>query len=749
MPAFVYDIVFYLPLCIISLLEIGGFFDIEEPEAGLFCIMLAVGIVCELFHVLKTKGRLIMLSVVLITALTTYFLVGFDMNPERYNELVPYINSLLMAFVCFGVMLFLVKYRPVRVIFIAALAVAALVLMVLGIELQELSVAAGLFLVLATVLDLIQVKWKKSGYTEPRRHFVFILPFIIVLMLIVYVIPASEKPYDWNFVKKIAGYIKEQYTLYTKNYALEKAPDYFDTVIGFSDKGTVGGDNNSAPEEMLKLYFSSGYSSEVYLSGKIFDTFTGREWLCRNTSELNDGILDRIASRACATAYTSDALDILRNVDARVEFLEQKTVYAFIPAKGYIEKDEEPIETYNLGMNTLFTQKKGYKSSYQLHFYKLNRNSEVFLSFIRGEHRLKYQDWKREASTYSGGNEELYPYEQFEAWKQMIAENYGTGVTLSKELREYMDEIFEGAADDMDKLIRIETLLKGFNYTTTPGDLPTTVTTPEDFLDYFILHKREGFCTYYATAFVLLARAEGIPARYVQGYYVKGNNKSEVAVTSDMSHAWPEVYIDNFGWVGFEPTPGYGTEINWMTREESKALMEKLREAAAEHNLNDYEDAAVEEDIQEPEEDEDEAEAEAEAVDLRLILFPLSFCMAAFIIFKLLERLVVSIRFRRETPLKRLADICHRNMRLLSHCGYRLNAGETLEEFGKRVMSAENLDISAFIRNYELLSYSTIVEEEQSVRDTYRVYLELVKLFRNKRLVKYLLYRINTPAIRL
>ena len=48
----------------------------------------------------------------------------------------------------------------------------------------------------------------------------------------------------------------------------------------------------------------------------------------------------------------------------------------------------------------------------------------------------------------------------------------------------------------------------------------------------------------------MLARLNNIPARYVTGYlYVNedGDHRGE-------SHAWAELYIDDLGWVGFDPT---------------------------------------------------------------------------------------------------------------------------------------------------------------------------------------------------
>jgi hypothetical protein len=76
--------------------------------------------------------------------------------------------------------------------------------------------------------------------------------------------------------------------------------------------------------------------------------------------------------------------------------------------------------------------------------------------------------------------------------------------------------------------------------------------------EYFLFDLRKGYCDYYATAMVVMARLAGLPARYVVGYI--GENYDDVTqvylITADQSHAWPEIYFPNYGWIAFEPTGG-------------------------------------------------------------------------------------------------------------------------------------------------------------------------------------------------
>lgn len=79
-----------------------------------------------------------------------------------------------------------------------------------------------------------------------------------------------------------------------------------------------------------------------------------------------------------------------------------------------------------------------------------------------------------------------------------------------------------------------------------------------DIADFFLFELQEGYCDYYATSMVVLARAAGLPARLVIGY-VSGQYDPVVAryvVTEADAHAWPEIYFPEYGWIEFEPTGG-------------------------------------------------------------------------------------------------------------------------------------------------------------------------------------------------
>ncbi len=108
-------------------------------------------------------------------------------------------------------------------------------------------------------------------------------------------------------------------------------------------------------------------------------------------------------------------------------------------------------------------------------------------------------------------------------------------------------------------------------YLRASADYSLRVETPpadREFVSWF-LEQGEGYCVYFATALTMLCRLAGIPARYVEGYYIpagddsptiEGNiDISERTITGQEAHAWTEVYIDGMGWMTMDATPGGGT----------------------------------------------------------------------------------------------------------------------------------------------------------------------------------------------
>ena len=80
----------------------------------------------------------------------------------------------------------------------------------------------------------------------------------------------------------------------------------------------------------------------------------------------------------------------------------------------------------------------------------------------------------------------------------------------------------------------------------------------EDPTASFLFGDRTGYCVHFSHAATYLMRSLGVPARVATGYAVSESARqggSSLLLSGAASHAWPEVYIDGFGWVVLDVYP--------------------------------------------------------------------------------------------------------------------------------------------------------------------------------------------------
>ncbi|MEP7329671.1 MAG: DUF3488 and transglutaminase-like domain-containing protein [Betaproteobacteria bacterium] len=127
-------------------------------------------------------------------------------------------------------------------------------------------------------------------------------------------------------------------------------------------------------------------------------------------------------------------------------------------------------------------------------------------------------------------------------------------LTVGRGNRRTLEFARELRAQQPDDISYIRAILTKFNqenfvYTLAPPFLD------RDPVDLFLFDQRRGFCEHYASAFVLLLRAAGIPARVVTGYQGGTINPrgGYLIVRQSDAHAWAEALIDG-AWHRFDPT---------------------------------------------------------------------------------------------------------------------------------------------------------------------------------------------------
>jgi transglutaminase-like putative cysteine protease len=95
-----------------------------------------------------------------------------------------------------------------------------------------------------------------------------------------------------------------------------------------------------------------------------------------------------------------------------------------------------------------------------------------------------------------------------------------------------------------------------FYYTLQPPALDANA------VDDFLFNTKRGFCEHFASAFTVMARSVGIPARVVTGYQGGEFNRmgGYFIVRQSDAHAWSEVWLEGRGWQRIDPTAAIAPE---------------------------------------------------------------------------------------------------------------------------------------------------------------------------------------------
>ncbi len=146
-----------------------------------------------------------------------------------------------------------------------------------------------------------------------------------------------------------------------------------------------------------------------------------------------------------------------------------------------------------------------------------------------------------------------------EAVPSDIADRYlSLPADLTPQVQQQAIQITQNEPTRYDKMRALQDHFRGYDYNVQLG--PREGDPIEQFLA-----ERQGFCQQFAGTFALMARSLGVPARVATGFtwgdpigLDEESGKTIYKVTGRHTHAWPEVYFDDLGWVAFEPTPGRG-----------------------------------------------------------------------------------------------------------------------------------------------------------------------------------------------
>jgi transglutaminase-like putative cysteine protease len=117
-------------------------------------------------------------------------------------------------------------------------------------------------------------------------------------------------------------------------------------------------------------------------------------------------------------------------------------------------------------------------------------------------------------------------------------------------------------AESIDGRTQIDIVKNIYNYVI--ENMEYTTHKDKDWGAVKALRNKKGDCTEYSDLFIALCRAKNIPAMFISGYTVRFGDISP-------KHNWVEVFLDDYGWVPFDPS--WGDFENFILRDRAFSRM--------------------------------------------------------------------------------------------------------------------------------------------------------------------------------
>lgn len=269
-------------------------------------------------------------------------------------------------------------------------------------------------------------------------------------------------------------------------------------------------------------------------------------------------------------SYGGDYSGMIKWLTKR-EFVVQTQYDSYLEAEGTDEltADEVTVENVGARRNYLYLP---YSAELPQENASVREDAEIRATGILGTREYSFRersenipaellyisDWVTDPQT-----EEQTNYLESEAvYRKFVYENY---LELDDETKALMEAVFWDEADPEEKegiYGSVQRVRQVLEETVRYEEEPEAFAGDTDYFRWVLLTGREGNAVAYASVAVEALRANGIPARYVEGYLIRQTEDGEdqdgtVTLTNQNSHAWAEVYMDGMGWMPVDVTPGF------------------------------------------------------------------------------------------------------------------------------------------------------------------------------------------------
>lgn len=623
-----------------------------------------------------------------------------------------YGNFLVFSIAFIGsVVLYILMKKLISKIALAAVIIVMLVILAIYEEaIHKLVVGICFFFILTVILEVTGRRYsRRTRRPEKKNTILYLTPICLLIAILSVGMPSNLKPIQWEGVRNLYHNIMEKMdTMLTKwNFVISKDQGEFTIALtGYEENGGKLGFGTLLQSDKVALTLTSiDRNSPVYLIGSVSDRYTGNSWEKSGDKYIQgeqEYILDYIELVYALSRLDSDIIDENMLVDRNIFYITYKDIKTrtlFYPLKSssyeYSDGDNYPVAQ---GANILFPKSEGAGTKYKVSFYEINHHGKAFQKMLKDADQFSYEKGNtldpgrvREVvlNHMNRGNADLVMsteiyYGILRERAKLIQEGYTElPDSVPERVRRLALDITEDQETTYDKLRAIEAYLWELSYDLDPGNLPEG----EDFVDYFLFESHKGYCTSFASAMAIMARAVGIPTRYVEGYVVDYSEKKDISylIRDKEAHAWAEAYIEGVGWIPFEATPSYneGHYTPW-------------KEPEGRYNREDItfkyynKDEKIEPDTTfKPEQKEELSKDKIRGFLSGIIILVVALLNLAIMVS--IYYWVISYRYRkafqRADYSQRMYLIFLRIMAMLQKEGYQLGSQETIKELAERIGS--------------------------------------------------------------
>ena len=482
----------------------------------------------EYYPALDQAGRLMALRTEFVDWLVVVLGTGYP------PQMTPYAIGLgVLMFATVFAAAFAV-YRHHRVLDAIVLLGAAMIVNLSAIETDLffqllLFVAAAMLLWLRAALVNRQDGWQRRRVNETlevptsimRTGIISAVSAIALAWLLMAVAVAAPLTEAWRSMDGVWTGVRDQFD---SVFGSLTNPQSRISGNSFGSSFVVQGEWVSVDEEVLVL----AAPRALYLRTVTYDIYTGRGWdsseSVQRTAEAGDLLFDE------PTSERSIALDAVSIQEIGIEMRQpigRDLFTAGSPMKIYAPAViSEPLGQPLLG-HIQHTSALGEGESY-LQLVQISTATEAELGAAGDEYPQEVRDLYLDAS----------------------------GVT--DRVASEAERVTEGAENNYEKARALASFLRGdpsFSYSTKAGVPPSD----EDWVEFFLFDPefgRSGYCQYFATAMVMMARSVGLPARLAGGFAPGERQDDDTFLVREANaHAWAEIYFPGYGWEIFEATP--------------------------------------------------------------------------------------------------------------------------------------------------------------------------------------------------